>query len=411
MNPLLEKFCRYVRIESTARENSGSYPSSPGQLEMGRLLCDELRQLGLADAAISEHGIVTATIPATTKGAATIAWFAHVDTSPEFTAHNVQPIVHQNYDGRDIVLPGHTGRVIRPPECPELAEVKGKTLITSDGTTLLGADDKCGVAVIMEAARRLIADPGVPHGDIRICFTCDEEIGHGVDHVDLAGIGAVAGYTLDGEGQGRIEAETFSADLAVVTIDGVNIHPAMGKDRMVNAVRIAAAFIEQLPQDRLSPETTAGREGFVHPYVIEGGVAQARIRILLRDFITARLAGQRALLEEIAARLRARYPRAGIELKVTEQYRNMAEGLQREPRAVALAERAMRSVGLEPVHHSIRGGTDGSRLTAMGLPTPNLSTGMHNFHSPLEWACLEEMENAVRVLIELAREWSRERAA
>lgn len=407
MKTFLDRFCRYVRIDTTAVEGATTYPSSPGQLELGRMLTEELRALGLGDAKQDEHGIVLATIPATVQHAApVIAWIAHVDTSPETTGRNVKPIVHENYDGRDVVLPGDPSKIIRTADNPELLTLKGKTIITTDGTTLLGADDKAGVAVIMEAAAQLVARPEVPHGPIRVCFTCDEEIGRGVDHVDLKELGAVAGYTLDGGGQGEIDGETFSADLAVVTIRGVNIHPAIGKGRMVNAVRLAGLFLDRLPRLSQSPETTADREGFLHPYRIDGGVAEVTLRILLRDFDTPRLADRAELLRAIARTVTADYPQASIDIQVTPQYRNMADGLKKEPRALAFAEEAMRRAGLQPKLTIVRGGTDGSRLTEMGLPTPNLSTGEHNLHSPLEWTCLEEMATAVRVLVELARVWA-----
>jgi tripeptide aminopeptidase len=285
MSTLLDRFCRYVRIDTTAVENANTYPSSPGQLELGRMLAEELRALGAADAAQNENGIVLATIPATVaRDVPVVAWIAHVDTSPETTGRGVQPIVHENYDGRDIVLPGDPSKVIRICDNPELLHLIGLTLVTSDGTTLLGADDKAGVAVIMEAAAQLLARPELLHGPIRICFTCDEEIGRGVDHLDLQKLGAAAGYTLDGGGQGEIDCETFSADLAVVTIRGVNIHPAIAKGRMVNAVRLAGLFLDRLPRLTQAPEMTAEREGFLHPYRIDGGVAEVTLRILLRDF-------------------------------------------------------------------------------------------------------------------------------
>jgi tripeptide aminopeptidase len=406
METLLDRFCRYVRINTQADEASTTYPSTPGQLELGRILVAELHSMDIRDAAVDEHGIVLATVPSNvSRSAPTIAWIAHLDTSPETSGKSVKPMVHRQYDGRDIVLPGDPTKILRPSENPDLAGMKGKTLITTDGTTLLGADDKAGVAIIMEAAGYLAAHPEVPHGPVRICFTCDEEVGHGVDHLDLKKLGAVVGYTLDGSGQGEIDGETFSADLAVITITGINIHPALAKGKMVNAIRLAGAFLQRLPWQTLSPETTTDHEGFLHPYRIEGGVAQATLRILLRDFETARLADKARLLENIADLLRAKHPQARIEVKVTAQYRNMAEGLVKEPRAMAFAEDAMRRAGLEPKRTFVRGGTDGSRLTELGLPTPNLSAGEHNIHSPLEWTCLEEMATAVRVLIELARIW------
>jgi tripeptide aminopeptidase len=405
MERLLERFCRYVRIDTQADERSTTYPSSPGQLELGRLLLGELRGLGLIDAVQTEFGIVTATVPATIRHAApVVAWIAHLDTSPETSGKNVKPVIHRNYDGGDIVLPGDPTKVQRG-EDPALARSKGKTVITTDGTTLLGSDDKSGVAVIMETAAHLLAHPEIPHGPIRVCFTCDEEIGKGVDHLDLKHLGAAVGYTLDGAGQGEIDGETFSADLAVVTIKGVNIHPSLAKGSMVNAIRLAGAFLERMPWQALAPEVTADREGFLHPYRIEGGVAEATMRILLRDFQTARLSEQAELLRSIGRLLQADHPRSSIEVNVSPQYRNMADGLAKEPRALLFAQQAVRRVGLEPKTTIVRGGTDGSRLTELGLPTPNLSTGEHNIHSPLEWTCLEEMQTAVHVLVELAKIW------
>lgn len=407
MDPLLERFCRYVRIHTTANEHASTYPSSPGQLELSRLLAQELRDMGVRDAHADEYGIVMATIPPTVPHKTpTLAFLAHVDTSPETTGKDVKPQIHRNYDGRDIVLPGDPSKVLRLADNPELAQLVGKTIITTDGTTLLGADDKAGVAVIMELARYLLTHREIKHGPVRLCFTCDEEIGHGVDHVDLKQLGADVGYTLDGSGQGEVDSETFSADLAVVTITGVNIHPSIGKGRMVNAVRLAGAFIERLPWQALSPETTCEREGFLHPYHISGGVAEVTLRILLRDFDTPKLADKAELLGAIARLLEVEHPRCRIEVKVTPQYRNMADGLKKEPRAVAFAEEAIRRAGMVPKRTIIRGGTDGSRLTEMGLPTPNLSTGEHNPHSPLEWTCLEEMQSAVRVLVELVQIWA-----
>jgi tripeptide aminopeptidase len=408
MEALLDRFCRYVRIDTQANESAGVYPSSPGQLELGKLLAGELRALGVREVLQDEHGIVLATLPATAPNSApTIALIAHLDTSPETSGRGVKPVVHRNYQGGDIALPGDPTKTIRVADNPELAALRGKTLVTTDGTTLLGADDKAGVAVIMEAVAYWMAHPEIPHGPIRICFTCDEEIGHGVDHLDLKNLGAVVGYTLDGGGQGEIDVETFSADLAVVTITGVNIHPAIAKGAMVNAIRIAGQLLDRLPWLTLAPEATADRDGFLHPYRIEGGVGQVTLRILLRDFVTAKLAEKAHLVEQIAATLRAEHPKAKIEVKVTPQYRNMAEGLAKEPRAVTFAEEAMRQAGLAPKRTIVRGGTDGSRLTELGLPTPNLSCGEHNLHSPLEFTCVEEMATAVKVLVELAQIWAK----
>lgn len=407
MNLLLDRFCRYVRLDTQAKEGSPTYPSSPGQWDLARLLVNELKTIGAEQVEIDDHALVFATLPATMKKfAPTVAWFAHMDTSPETSGKDVKPQIHAGYDGGDVVLPGDPKKVIRVTDNPELLTLRGGTIVTSDGTTLLGADNKAGIAVIMSAAEYLLEHPEIPHGRIRICFTCDEEIGHGVDHVDLKKLGADVGYTLDGMGQGEIEGETFSADKATVTITGINIHPSIAKGRMISAIRLAGEFLEQLPKDRLTPETTEGRAGFIHPVTIEGGVPQVQIRMLLRDFETARLADEAELIRQIAGNVRGRYPRAEIDVQIEKQYRNMAEGLRKEPRALTFAETAMKRAGLKPKFGSIRGGTDGSRLTEMGLPTPNLSTGEHNPHSPLEWTSLEEMLAACRVLVELAQVWA-----
>jgi tripeptide aminopeptidase len=405
---LLDRFCRYVKVETTAVEGADTYPSSPGQLDLGRMLTQELKDLGLEDVSMSEHGIVMGTVPATVNNAPTVAWFAHVDTSPEAPGKDVKPTIHTDYDGGDIVLSGDTTKVIRVSEFPELAKLKGKTIITTDGTTLLGADDKAGVAIVMTAAARLMADTSLPRGPIRVVFTCDEEIGRGTDKVELDKVGAVAGYTLDGESAGIIENETFSADLAVVKIVGKNIHPAIAKNRMTNAIRLAADFISRMPKDTLAPEKTDGRDGFLHPYVLDGSVAEANIRILLRSFDTDELSDHAELLRKLASQVMSEHADAAIEVEITRQYRNMKEFLEKEPRAIKLVDQAMRNIGIDPVFESIRGGTDGSRFSELGLPTPNISAGMHNFHSPLEYACLEEMQSSVDALVELAKLWSEE---
>ncbi len=328
---LLDRFLRYVRIDTEAVEGSSTYPSSPGQLELGRMLLRELQEMGIKDAGQSSSGIVTGTIPATVpKKIPVIAWMAHLDTSPETTGKNVRPIVHPSYDGKDIVLPGNPSKVLKPADNPDLQKCIGKTVITTDGTTLLGGDNKAGVAVIMETTEYLLKHPEIPHGDIRVCFTCDEEIGHGVDHVDIPALGASVGYTLDGGGEGEIEGETFSADKAVVTITGVNIHPSIAKGKMVNAVRLAGMFLERLPHLKLTPETTQDREGFLHPYRIDGGVGQVTIHFLLRDFITGKLAEQAELLRQIGHLIELEYPQAKVLVAVSPQYRNMADGLRHE---------------------------------------------------------------------------------
>jgi len=406
MSTLLDRFLRYVAIDTQAQEHAETYPSSPNQLVLGAMLRDELLAMGLKDARQTEYGIVHATITGNVPGAPVVAFNSHVDTSPETTAANVKPQILRNYAGGDIVLPGDPTKVIRVADNLELEKLHGKTIITTDGTTLLGADDKSGVSVIMELAKALVDTPGIPHGDVKIVFTCDEEIGKGVLHLEPADLGADVAYTLDGQGTAEVEGETFSADRATVTIAGVNIHPSIGKGRMVNALKLAAKFLEMLPQDGLSPETTAEREGFVHPYTIEGGVGSVKLQFLLRDFETPKLAEQAEMLRGFARDLVARYPKASVDVSVVPQYRNMRDGMEKEPRAVPFALEAVRRAGQVPKQLSIRGGTDGAQLTAKGLPTPNLSCGEHNPHSPLEWTCLEEMEANVKVLVELVQVWA-----
>jgi tripeptide aminopeptidase len=404
---LLERFLRYVAVNTTADDTAETYPSSPGQLELGQMLATELSDLGLADARHDDHGLVLATLPANVEGRVpVVAWNAHLDTSPETSGANVRPQIMRAYPGGDIVLPGDPSQVIRVADNPELEQLRGATLITSDGTTLLGADDKAGVAIIMEAATYLQEHPEVPHGPLRILFTCDEEIGHGVDYVDLEQLGAHVCYTLDGAGANTIDVETFSADLATVTVRGVNIHPSIAKGRMVNAVRAAGLFLSRLPRETLAPEASDGRQGFLHPYMIQGGVAAVAIKILLRDFATHTLADHAQRLRNLAQAVEREIDGVKLDIQVQPQYRNMAEGLQREPRAITFAQEAHARLGRTAELTVIRGGTDGSMLTAKGLPTPNLSSGQHTPHSPLEWACLDEMALAVEVLVETARVWS-----
>ena len=407
MSAVLDRFLRYARIDTQADDRTTAYPSSPGQLVLGALLRDELRALGLANARQDDHGLVFATVPGNVPGAPTIAFNAHIDTNPENSGKDVNPQVIRNYPGGDITLRKDPTKVIRVADNPELAALVGKTIVTTDGTTLLGADDKAGLAVIMEAVRTLVETPGIPHGPVAVVFTCDEEIGRGVLHLEPAMLGgAVAAYTLDGAGTAEIEDETFSADAATVTITGVNIHPSIGKGRMTNAIRLAGMFVDRLPKRRLSPETTAGREGFIHPLTVEGGVGEVKVGFLLRDFDTAQLAVQAELLRELARQVEREHPEATVKVEVRKQYRNMRDGIAAEPRAIRYAAEAVTRAGMEPKFKAIRGGTDGAQLTEKGLPTPNLSTGEHNPHSPLEWTCLEEMEAAVRVIVELCQVWA-----
>lgn len=409
MDSLLDRFLRYARLDTQADETSSTYPSTSKQLTLSRMLADECRTLGLADVTCDEFGIVMATVPGTVSHQSpVIAYVAHVDTSPEYSSDHVQPIVHNNYQGGDLVLPGDPSKVIRVAENPELKQCIGHTLVTSDGTTLLGADDKSGVASIMSAAAELMRrGRDLNHGPVRLCFTCDEEIGRGTDKLDLTKLAADVAYTLDGGATDAIDSETFSADGAKITVKGVNTHPSIGKGSMVNAIRILSNFIARLPTARLSPETTDDRDGFIHPYHIEGGVAEASARLILRDFETSHLAKQAELLESIAQSLRTEHPRAQIIIEIRQQYRNMREGLAKEPRAISKAVDAHLSLGRTPKMTIIRGGTDGSQMTAKGLPTPNLSTGEHNPHSPLEWTSVEEMQAAADILVQLAVEWAK----
>ena len=398
---LLERFLRYVKVNTTANAETDEYPSSQGQRELGKMVLAELQELGAEDAHVDEYGLVWAMIPGNVDGAPTIAWNSHLDTSPETTGENVKPQVIESYEGGDIPLSGDETKVIMVAESSELNELIGKTLITTDGTTLLGGDDKAGIAIIIESANYLMEHPEIPHGPIRILFTCDEEIGRGVNHVDIEKVGAVAAYTLDGGGAGDIDIETFSADGLTVKVKGVNIHPSIAKDRMVNALRAAGAFLERLPAEQ-APETTEDRVGFIHPYVLDGGVAEVTIKILLRDFDTSQLQVKADLVREIASQVEQDYPGISIEVDHQKQYRNMADGLPKDPRAVEFAKQAHDQLNLEYRLSSIRGGTDGSMLTEKGLPTPNLSSGQHTQHSPLEWACLDEMIQQGQVLIQTA---------
>jgi len=404
---VLERFLRYVQIDTQADEASESYPSTAKQLDLLRLLVEELRQLGLADAEIDEWGYVMATIPATTAkaGVPTIGLIAHVDTSPEMPGGGVKPIVHQDYQGQDLVLPDDPTAVLRVADEPALGDQIGHDLVTASGKTLLGADDKAGVAVIMTAAEHLLSHPEIAHGPIRIGFTPDEEVGRGTLHFDVARFGAACAYTLDGGARGEIESETFSADAMTVTFQGFNLHPGYAKGRMVNAIKVAADFIGRLPKDELSPETTEGYEGYVHPYVVDAGVDRTSVRLLIRDFTSPGLEEKEKLLEGIARATVADWPGASVETKVEESYRNMREVLDRHPEVLENAREAIRRAGLEPVEKPIRGGTDGSKLSFMGLPTPNLFAGEHSFHSRLEWVTAQDMEKAVETVVHLARVW------
>jgi tripeptide aminopeptidase len=400
-----DRFLRYVVIDTQSDPQSPSQPSTEKQKTLGRLLVDELLAIGLGDAHLDEHGYVYATVPGNTdKAVPVICFCSHMDTAPDFTGTDVKPKIVRNYQGGDIQLSGDTSRVIRAVEHPELANQIGNDIITSDGTTLLGADDKAGLAEIVSAADLLMRDPSLRHGTIKLLFTPDEEIGRGVDKVDFAKLGAQFAYTIDGETAGDIEDETFSADGVEIDITGVAMHPGFAKGRMENAIKIAGGIIARLPAN-MTPEATEGREGFIHPVSVTGSMADARLSYIIRDFETAGLAAKETLLEGIVKEVIAAYPGSTYTFRVKEQYRNMKEVLDRNPEIVENAVEAIRRAGLTPRRGSIRGGTDGSRLSFMGLPCPNIFAGGHAFHSPLEWVSRQDMEKAVATLVELARVW------
>jgi tripeptide aminopeptidase len=403
----LERFLRYVTIDTRSDERASTFPSTPGQLVLLRQLVEELHAIGLADASMDEYGYVMATIPATTPkpGVPVIGFVAHVDTSPEMPGANVRPIVHRGYDGRDIVLPDDPAAVLRAADDPALAAQIGNDIVTASGTTLLGADDKAGVAEIVAAAEYLMRHPGIPHGAIRIAFTPDEEIGRGADHFDVARFGAVCAYTLDGGGRGELEIESFSADAITVTFKGFNTHPGYAKGRMINAIRMAADFVARLPRSELTPETTDGHAGYLHPYRMDASVERTSVKLLVRDFVTGGLKDKEALVEALALAVAAEH-RGSAAFAIEESYRNMREVLDRYPAVVGHAREAIRRAGLEPIEKPIRGGTDGSRLSFMGLPTPNLFAGEHNFHSRLEWVSAQDMAKAAEVIVQLARVWN-----
>jgi tripeptide aminopeptidase len=401
------RFLRYVQIDTQSVEDSTETPSTAKQLDLQRMLESELKALGAKDVVLTDYGCVLATIPATVEGdIPTIAFLAHVDTAPDFSGAGVEPIVHRNYAGGPIALPDAPDQVLTHENSPLLKEKLGEDIVTASGTTLLGADDKAGVAIIMALVSHLLSNPDIPHGDVRICFTPDEEIGRGVENLTLDDLVASVAYTLDGEDLGRVVYETFSADKGVVKITGVSIHAGMAKGKMVNALRLAAKLIEMLPQNTRTPDTTEGREGFIHVYRLSGTPAEAEIHFILRDFELDGLASHSDLLRSACATLRAGEPRAKVECTITEQYRNMRYWLEDDMRPVELMVEAIKQAGIEPVLKPIRGGTDGSRLTQMGLPTPNLFTGMQNVHGPLEWVSLQDMAKAAQVCVNLVQLWA-----
>lgn len=401
-----ERFLRYVTIDTQSDPESAASPSTEKQKDLGRVLAAELKAMGVADAHLDEFGYVYGTIPANTpKKVPVICFCSHMDTSPDVTGKDVKPQVVKNYRGGDIVLPGDTSQVIRFAEHPALKNQIGNDIITTDGTTLLGADNKAGIAEIMDAAHFFINNPDVKHGTIKILFTPDEEIGRGVDNVDLKKLGADFGYTMDGESAGCVEDETFSADGATITINGVSAHPGYAKGKMEHAIKIAAAIVERLPKEGCSPETTSGKQGFLHPVGIEGALEQATLSFIVRDFNEDGLKEKEVLLENIVKDVMKDYPRSTYKFEVREQYRNMKQVIDRHPHVLEYAIEAIRRAGLRPMRTAIRGGTDGSRLSFMGLPCPNIFAGEHAFHSRLEWVSRQDMEKAVQTIVHLAMIW------
>jgi tripeptide aminopeptidase len=403
---VLERFLRYVTYDTQSAAGSDTYPSTLKQLVLLDDLVKELKAIGITDAVRDEHGHVMATIPATTKkpNVPVIGFLAHVDTSPEMSGLNVKPIVHRNWNGQDIVLPDDPTAVIRRADNPDLEEQIGNDIVTASGTTLLGADNKAGVAEIMAAAEYLIQHPEIPHGTIRIGFTPDEEVGSGTMHFDVKKFGAKYAYTMDGSTRGDIESETFSADSMVVTFQGRNTHPGFAHGQMVNSIKVAADFIGRLPKDR-SPETTKDRDGFVHPYVLDASVDKTSVRFLIRDFTTPGLHEKEQMLEKLARETAAAWSGVTVTTRVEESYRNMKEILDQHPHVAEYAREAIRRAGLELREKAIRGGTDGSRLSFMGLPTPNIFAGEQNFHSRTECVSVQDMEKAVETIVHLAQIW------
>ena len=404
---LEERLVRYVRVDTQSDEASTATPSTARQFDLLKLLQAELTAIGAQDVRLTDYAAVLATIPATTsRPVPTIAFLAHVDTAPQFNATGVKPIVHHRYDGGEIVLPDATDVRLSPDRFPYLAEKIGDDIITASGSTLLGADDKAGVAIVMAMARHLLSNPDLPHGPIRICFTPDEEVGRGVDPRLPGDLEAMAAYTLDGAELGEIVYETFSADKAEVRVTGVSIHPGHAKDTLVNALHLAAKIIDLLPHVTRTPETTEGRAGFIHVYQMSGTSSEAVLHFILLDFELDGLRAHGELVEQVCATVQATEPRARIACTITPQYRNMRYWLENDMRPVELAREACRRVGLEPRSTPTRGGTDGSRLTEMGLPTPNLFTGMQNIHGPHEWVSVQDMAQATEMCVELAQLWS-----
>lgn len=401
----VKRFLKYVKYDTQSDEESTSFPSTEKQKVLSKDLADELKQLGLKDAHMDEWGYVMATLPSNTdKKVDPIGFIAHVDTSPAVSGLNVNPIIRRNYQGGDIPLE-NGGWVIKESENPDLKNMIGYDIITSDGTTLLGADNKAGVAEILDAVNYMLTHPEIKHGDIKICFTPDEEVGRGTEKIDLKKLGAKYAYTVDGSSRGEIETETFSADAVVIKFYGKNIHPGYAKGIMINSIKMASDFMESLPKEALSPETTEKREGYVHCTSINGNEELTTLKFIIRDFETLKLAEYEELLKKLAEATVVRFPGSRMEFQVIEQYRNMIEVLKDHPQVMEYAVEAMKRLNIEPIMHPIRGGTDGSRLSFMGLPTPNIFAGEHSFHSQVEWVAVQDMHDAVRLIVEISKIW------
>ena len=402
----IDRFLKYVKYDTQSDEESTTFPSDPKQLELSKDLVIELKEIGLEDAHMDENGYVMATLPSNSeKEVDVIGFIAHVDTSPAVTGKDVKPQIVKNYQGGDIVLPGDTSKVIEAANNPELKDMIGFDIITTDGTTLLGADDKAGIAEIMDAVNYLIQHPEVKHGTIKICFTPDEEVGRGAEKFNVEKFGAKYAYTIDGSTRGEVETETFSADAVVVKFHGINVHPGYAKGKMVNSQKIAAYFVESLPKDHLSPETTDGREGYVHPVSIEGNEELTTIKFIIRDFVTANLKKFEDQLKSLADKAVEKFPGARLDFEIIEQYRNMKEVLDQHPEIEKNALEALARLDIKPINSAIRGGTDGSRLSFMGLPTPNLFAGGHNFHANTEYVAVQDMEAATKMIVTICQVW------
>ncbi|MBC8180748.1 peptidase T [candidate division KSB1 bacterium] len=403
---VVNRFLKYVKYDTQSSETSDTYPSTEKQKALGVTLVEDLKEIGLTDVQMDKYGYVTATLKANTdKKIPTIGLIAHMDTSPDVSGKDVKPVIHKNYPGNDIVLPGNKTQVIQFKDNPALKDQIGNDIITSDGTTLLGADNKAGIAEIFDALNYFVQHPEIKHGKIRVAITPDEEVGNGSKYFDIKKFGADYAYTVDGETLGEIEDETFCADTVVLTIKGVNVHPGFAKNKMLNSMKIASKILDQLPKNRLSPETTEKRQGYIHPNTMTGSVEETTIKFLIRDFTVKGLHEHETYLRDLTEKIVAEHPKASFDFKIEESYRNMKYKLDEQPKVTEYALEAVQRSGIKPIRNIIRGGTDGARLSYNGLLTPNIFTGGHNFHSKLEWISIQDMQKAVEVIINLVRIW------